>query len=64
MGEIFSRFGQFVEEFRYVPQGAPVPEGFTHTFKLASTTSTADLVFAVKFRAEFAPVIDLVLTFA
>lgn len=63
MGNVFERFGQFVEEVRYVRQGDPLPEGFTHTFKLANAANTRDLVFAVKFRAEVAPVIDLILSF-
>ena len=64
MGDVFARFGQFIEEVRYVRQGEAVPEGFTHTFKLANAANTRDLVFAIKFRAEAVPFIDLVLSFA
>lgn len=64
MGNVFAQLGQFIEAVRYVPQGQPLPEGFTHTLKLANATGNRDVVLAIKFRAEFVPVIDLVLSFA
>ncbi len=62
--EIFTQLGQFIEEFQYVPQGAPLPAGFTHTLKVASVANGQDVVVALKVRAEFAALLDLVLSFA
>ena len=64
MGDLLGRLGQFIEEVKYVSQGAPLPEGFTHTVKLASVANGNDVVFAIKFRAETLPVVDLILAFA
>ncbi len=63
MNDVFARLGDFFEEAKYVPQGAAVPEGFTHTLKFASTISGQDVVLAVKVKAEYASILDLILSF-
>lgn len=63
MGDVFARFGQFIEEVRYVPNGQPLPEGFTHALKLTNAAGDRDVVVALRFQAQVVPLVDLVLSF-
>lgn len=63
MGNVFAQFGQFIEEVKYVPQGQPLPEGFTHALKLTNADGSRDVVLAVRFQAQVVPLVDLVLSF-
>lgn len=61
--QILDQLRRFVEDVKYVPQGQAIPEGYTHTIKLASVTNGQDLTIALKVQAQFAPILDLILGF-
>lgn len=61
--QILEQLRNFVEDVRYVPQGSAIPEGFTHTIKLASVANGQDLVIAIKVSPAVAAGLDLVLGF-
>lgn len=61
--QIVNQLRNFVEEVQYVPQGAAVPAGFTHTIKLASVANGQDVTIALRVSPSFASVLDLILGF-
>lgn len=63
LDELLARFpniSNFVGWVKYVPQGQPVPDDTTHTFKFANTQG-ADIVVAVRIDQPYASIVDLIL---
>ena len=51
----------YVDWVKYVPQDVDLPDGTTHTLKLANTRSNADIVVALKVKRLYAVIGDALL---
>lgn len=52
---------RYVGQVRYVPQGAPVPDGATHTLKVVSVANGQELVVAMTVGQPYATIADVLL---
>ena len=51
----------YVDWVKYVPQDVDLPEGTTHTLKLTSARTNAEIVVAIKIKRVYAVMADALL---